>query len=71
MINLSASRKFNKQTQASGMVNDLNPWSYDPRYIVELVKRVVRVSMETTTLVNSLPKLNLENGLPNAMEGLS
>ncbi|MFM6252597.1 MAG: type ISP restriction/modification enzyme, partial [Dolichospermum sp.] len=29
----------------SGIVNDPNHWSEDPRYIVDLVKRIVRVSM--------------------------
>lgn len=39
----------------TGIVNDPNEWSDDPRYIVDLVKRVVRVSVETMQIVNSLP----------------
>ncbi|MDA8190323.1 MAG: hypothetical protein M0Z68_02335, partial [Gammaproteobacteria bacterium] len=35
--------------------NDANDWSEDPRYIVDLVKRVVRVSVETVGIVRSLP----------------
>jgi predicted helicase len=39
-------------------VNDPNEWSDDPRYIIDLVKRIVRVSMETNRIVASLPPLN-------------
>lgn len=45
--------KFNRQS--------VNDWSDDPRYIVDLVKRIVRVSLETVKIVNSLPKLNERN----------
>ena len=41
----------------SGIVNDPNHWSDDPRYIVDLVKRIVRVSIESVRLVKSLPPL--------------
>lgn len=44
--------------KSSGIVNDPNDYSDDPRYIVDLVKRVVRVSMETLEIVSSLPPLN-------------
>ncbi len=43
----------------SGIVNDPNEWSDDPRYIIDLVKRVVTVSMETIRLVNALPPFEL------------
>lgn len=43
--------------KASGIVNDPNEYSEDPRYIVELVERVVTVSMETLDIVDSLPPL--------------
>lgn len=42
----------------SQIVNDPNDWSDDPRYIIDLVKRIVRVSLETVKIVNSLPPLN-------------
>ena len=45
----------------SGIRNDPNDWAREhnqPRYIVDLVKRIVRVSMETMTIVKSLPALN-------------
>ena len=41
----------------SGIRNDANDWSEDPRYIVDLVKRVVRVSVETVGIVRPLPHL--------------
>jgi predicted helicase len=42
----------------SGIKNDPNDWSDDPYYIVNLVKRIVRVSLETVRIVSSLPPLN-------------
>ena len=41
----------------SGIKNDPNLWSEDPRYILDLVKRIVRVSFETVRIVNGLPAL--------------
>jgi predicted helicase len=46
----------------SGIRNDPNDWCAEhgnPRYIVDLVKRVVRVSVETVRIVNGLPSLVL------------
>jgi predicted helicase len=43
----------------SGIKNDPNDWCKEvgnPRYIVDLVKRIVRVSIETMKIVNNLPK---------------
>jgi predicted helicase len=45
----------------SGIRNDPNDWAREhnqPRYILDLFKRVVRVSMETNRIVASLPALN-------------
>lgn len=45
----------------SGIVNDPNDWCKEhqqPRYILDLLKRVVRVSMETLKIVKKLPALN-------------
>ncbi|WP_363267351.1 type ISP restriction/modification enzyme [Okeania sp. SIO2B3] len=42
----------------SGIVNDPNNWSEDSRYIVNLVKTIVRVSLETVKIVKNLPPLN-------------
>ena len=44
--------------KASGIVDDPNDYSDDPRYIVDLVKRVVTVSMETLDIVKMFPPLN-------------
>ena len=48
----------------SGIRNDANDWSEDPRYIVDLVKRVVRVSVETVGIVNDLPLLGHDTPSP-------
>lgn len=45
----------------SGIRNDPNDWAREhrqPRYILDLVKRVIRVSIETNRIVGSLPALN-------------
>lgn len=44
----------------SGIVNDPNDWCDEqgnPRYIIDLVKRVIRVSIETMEIVKALPEL--------------
>ena len=47
-----------KKDKASGIVNDPNDYSDDPRYIVNLVERVVTVSVRTMEIVRQLPALN-------------
>ena len=42
----------------SGIVNDPNEFSDDPRYIIDLVKRIVTVSVETLKIVRELPGLS-------------
>lgn len=45
----------------SGIVNDPNDWCNEqgnPRYIIDLVKRVIRVSIETMEIVKALPAIN-------------
>lgn len=44
--------------KASGIQNDPNAWSDDPEYIVNLLRRIVRVSLETVRIVATLPPLN-------------
>ena len=46
----------------SGIINDPNDWSDDPRYILDLLQKVVRVSMDTVKIVNNLPKLDRITG---------
>jgi predicted helicase len=51
-----------KVDKPSGIVNDPNDWGKehgDPRYIVDLVKRITRVSVETVAIVKSLPALDI------------
>ncbi|MFF2344246.1 type ISP restriction/modification enzyme [Pseudarthrobacter sp. NPDC058119] len=52
-----------KSDNASGIVNDPNDWSDEvanPRYIVDLVKRIVTVSVETVRIVEGLPRLRIQ-----------
>jgi Predicted helicase len=51
-----------KTDKASGIVNDPNDWAlehHEPRYIIDLVKRITRVSVDTMKIVDSLPELPL------------
>ena len=46
--------------KASGIVNDPNDWALehnDPKYIFNLVLRIITVSLETMKIVKSLPKV--------------
>lgn len=52
-------RYYVRTDKASGIVNDPNDWSDDPRYIVDLLKRVVTVSLETMKIVDALPPLDI------------
>lgn len=51
-----------KTDKASGIVNDPNDWSReveDPRYILDLLARIVTVSLETMKVVDALPDLDI------------
>jgi predicted helicase len=51
-----------KTDKDSKIVNDPNDWCREhgnPRYIVDLVKRITRVSVDTMKIVDSLPELPL------------
>jgi len=52
-------RYYVRTDRASGIVNDPNDWSDDPRYIIDLLKRVVTVSLETMAIVDGLPPLEI------------
>jgi hypothetical protein len=55
-------RYYVKTDKASGIVNDPNDWSReagDPRYILDLLARVVTVSVETMRIVDGLPALEI------------
>ncbi|MET3175986.1 UNVERIFIED_ORG: putative helicase [Arthrobacter sp. UYCu721] len=52
-----------KTDKASGIVNDPNDWSREhglPRYIIDLIGRIVALSLETNRIVDSLPELELD-----------
>ena len=49
----------------SGIVNDPNDWAVEhgePRYILDLLKRIVTVSIETMKVIDSLPPLDIIEG---------
>jgi predicted helicase len=51
-----------KTDAASGIVNDPNDWSRevgDPRYILDLLARIVTVNLETMQVVDNLPALKV------------
>ncbi|MHA6797534.1 DEAD/DEAH box helicase (plasmid) [Pseudonocardia bannensis] len=51
-----------KTDKASGIINDPNDWSCevgDPRYIIDLLARIVTVSLRTMEIVDALPPLSL------------
>ncbi|MGY1814943.1 type ISP restriction/modification enzyme [Blastococcus sp. SYSU D00820] len=57
-------RYWVKTDKASSIVNDPNDWSRevgDPRYIVDLLARIVTVSLETIKVVDSLPPLDIRH----------
>ena len=45
----------------SGIVNDPNLWSANPRYILDLVSRVIQMSVDTQKIVAGLPKLDFSS----------
>ena len=70
-------RQCIKTDKASGIVNDANDWAVEtmnnPRYPLELLLRVITVSMETMKIVRALPSLGclheLENEYIGSQEG--
>jgi predicted helicase len=52
-----------KPDKDSGIVNDANAWATEtmnnPRYPLELIQRVITVSLETMRIVRALPKLDV------------
>lgn len=51
-----------KTDKASGIINDPNQWAtehHDPRYILDLIRRVTRVCVDTMAVVEALPGLPL------------
>lgn len=46
-----------KTDNKSGIINDPNKWSDDPRYIIDLLARVVTVSIESVKLIDELANI--------------
>ena len=57
-------RQCVKTDKDSGIVNDANDWAnetmHNPRYPLELLLRVITVSLETMKVVTLLPNLCIE-----------
>lgn len=52
-----------KTDKPSGIVNDPNDWSREhdqPRYIIDLVGKIITVSLETMRIVDTLPPLQMD-----------
>ena len=48
-----------KTDRKSGITDDPNDFSDDPKYIYNLLLRIINVSIQTVDLVNSLPELEI------------
>ncbi|MPM88554.1 hypothetical protein SDC9_135658 [bioreactor metagenome] len=44
----------------SKIINDPNGWSENPRYIFDLLLRVIQMSIDSVNIIAKLPKLNLD-----------
>ena len=57
-------RQSVKTDKNSGIVNDANDWAIDTmgnaKYPLELLQRVITVSLETMKIVNNLPMLDID-----------
>lgn len=42
----------------SGILNDPNQWSENPRYILDLLLRIIQMSIDTVQIVTRLPEMN-------------
>ena len=49
-----------KTDNKSGITDDPNDFSDDPKYIFNLLLRIINVSVQTVDLINSLPKLEID-----------
>lgn len=50
-----------KTDKKSGITDDPNDYSNDPKYIFNLLLRIINVSVQTVDLINQLPPLEIEN----------
>ena len=59
-IDWAIDRYQERQDDKSGIVNDPNLWAPDnPRYIPDLIKRLVTLSVESLDLINELPSFEV------------
>ena len=50
-----------RQDKASGIINDPNLWAPEnPRYIPDLIKRLVTLSIDSLNLIAALPSFSAE-----------
>ena len=49
-----------KTDKKSGIIDDPNEYSDDPKYIFNLLLSIINVSVQTVDLINQLPKLKIE-----------
>ena len=49
-----------KTDKKSGITDDPNEYSDDPKYIFNLLLRIINVSVQTVDLINQLPPLVIE-----------
>ncbi len=65
-------RQCVKTDPASGIINDANRYAIetadDPAYPFKLFCRIITVSLETMRIVNSLPGLDIREGVAEAVE---
>ena len=45
-----------RRTRRAGIVNDPNGWFGDPRDLVAAIERIVHVSVESTRIIEGLPR---------------
>lgn len=50
--------RYQVKVDKSGIKNDPNEWSDNPSYILDLLQRIIHVSLETVRIVNALPPLD-------------
>lgn len=54
---------------ASGILNDPNQWGIEhgnPRYILDLLQKVITVSVRTVEIIESMPSISAEGNAPNS-----
>lgn len=53
--------KTDKEHREAKIIDDPNDYSDDPKYIFNLLLRIITVSLKTIDLINQLPKFEVEN----------